>query len=60
MPDEMKQRLKTAGAILATTAVYFCAGKFGLSLAFLHPSASAVWPASGIALAFLLLWGRWL
>ena len=57
---EMKQRLKTAGAILAATAVYFCAGKFGLSLAFAHPSASAVWPASGIALALLLLWGRWL
>jgi PAS domain S-box-containing protein len=60
MPDDMKKRLKTAGAILATTAAYFCAGKFGLSLAFMHPSASAVWPASGIALALLLLWGRWL
>ncbi|HUK39767.1 MAG TPA: MASE1 domain-containing protein, partial [Candidatus Acidoferrales bacterium] len=43
---------------MATTGAYFCAGKFGLSLAFVHPSASAVWPASGIALAILLLWGQ--
>jgi PAS domain S-box-containing protein len=42
-------------AILAT--VYWCAAKIGLSLAYLHPSASAVWPASGIAFAALLLAG---
>lgn len=37
--------------------VYFSAGKLGLSLAVVHPSASAVWPPSGIALAALLLLG---
>ena len=36
---------------------YFSAGKLGLSLAFVHPSATAVWPPSGIALAVLLLLG---
>ena len=36
---------------------YFSAGKLGLSLAFVHPSATAVWPPSGIALAALLLLG---
>lgn len=36
---------------------YFSAGKLGLSLAVAHPSASAVWPPSGIALASLLLLG---
>jgi PAS domain S-box-containing protein len=53
----VKQRFQTTAAILAVTATYFCAGKFGLSLAFMHPSASAVWPPSGIALAALLLGG---
>ncbi|HYY73020.1 MAG TPA: MASE1 domain-containing protein, partial [Candidatus Bathyarchaeia archaeon] len=42
---------------LAVVGAYFLAGKFGLSLAFFHASASAVWPPSGIALAALLLWG---
>ena len=47
---------RTAIAIVALAAVYFLAGKFGLSLATEHPSASAIWPPSGIALAALLLW----
>src|SRR5258708_4426999 len=42
---------------LALAAVYFCAAKFGLSLAFLNASVSAVWPPSGIALAILLVSG---
>ena len=44
--------------VLALTAVYFAAGKLGLSLAFLDASASAVWPPTGIAIASLLLFGR--
>src|SRR3989442_12949122 len=39
------------------TGVYFLAGRFGLSLAFVHASASAVWPPTGIALAATLLLG---
>src|SRR6266853_1789127 len=39
------------------TLVYFIAGKFGLILAFLHVSASPVWPPAGIALAALLVLG---
>src|SRR5947209_1150587 len=39
------------------TLVYFIAGKFGLTLASLHPSASPVWPPAGIALAALLILG---
>ncbi|HLW46660.1 MAG TPA: MASE1 domain-containing protein [bacterium] len=38
-------------------AVYFIAAKAGLHLAFLHPSATPVWPPTGIAIAALLLWG---
>jgi signal transduction histidine kinase len=46
--------LLTAGIL---TAVYFLAGKLSLKLAFLHASASPVWPPAGIALAALLLFG---
>ncbi|HET8579956.1 MAG TPA: MASE1 domain-containing protein, partial [Nitrospiraceae bacterium] len=42
-------------AILA--GFYFVAGKLGLALAFVHPSATAVWPCSGIALAAFLVLG---
>jgi signal transduction histidine kinase/integral membrane sensor domain MASE1 len=53
----IRLRGRTVRAMLALSAVYFCTGKLGLFLAYLHPSASAVWPPSGIALAALLLWG---
>src|SRR5216117_3667949 len=53
----MSRRLHTAASILAVAAVYFCAGKFGLSLALVNPRASAVWPPAGLALAATLLWG---
>lgn len=39
------------------TLVYFLAAKLGLGLAIVHPSASAVWPPTGIALAAFLLYG---
>ena len=42
-------------ALLA--AVYVAAGRFGLSLAFLNESATAVWPPSGLAIAACLLLG---
>jgi len=51
------RRWHTAASILAVAAVYFCAGRFGLSLALANPSASAIWPPAGLALAALLLWG---
>lgn len=45
--------------VAALTAIYILAGKFGLSLAFVHASASAVWPPTGIALAAVLTLGYW-
>ncbi len=53
----MKPPWRKLAAIVALAAVYFCAGKLGLSWAYLHASVSAVWPPSGIALAAFLLWG---
>src|SRR5439155_8347294 len=53
----MTRRLHTAASILAFAAVYFCAGRFGQSLALVNPSASSIWPPAGLALAATLLWG---
>jgi len=53
----MTRSARTGAFILVLALLYFCAGIFGLSLARVHPSASAVWPPSGIALAAILLWG---
>jgi diguanylate cyclase (GGDEF)-like protein len=43
--------------ILLLMAIYFVAGKLGLRLAYVHASASAVWPCTGIALASFLMLG---
>lgn len=43
--------------IILLALLYFIAAKLGLMLAGIHPSATAVWPPSGIALAALLLFG---
>ena len=53
-----KARERVALWWLAPLAVfYFVAGKFGLSLAFVHASASPVWPPTGIAFAAFLVLG---
>jgi len=41
--------------IVGLTLVYFIVCKLGLRLAIVHPSATAVWPGTGIALAAILL-----
>ena len=43
-----------AGALVIA---YFAAGRLGLNFAFVHASASPVWPPTGIALAAVLLFG---
>jgi PAS domain S-box-containing protein len=57
MINKVSAAWRTLPAILSLAGIYFLAGKAGLSLAIVHPSASAIWPPSGIALAVLLLWG---
>jgi diguanylate cyclase (GGDEF)-like protein len=54
MAEGRKKDLLTVGAL---TVVYFLAGKLGLSMAFVHPSSTAVWPPTGIALAAILFLG---
>jgi integral membrane sensor domain MASE1 len=50
-------RLRYAMLLGALVIVYFFAGKLGLHFAFVHASASAVWPPTGIALGAALLFG---
>ncbi|HYS05671.1 MAG TPA: MASE1 domain-containing protein [Candidatus Dormibacteraeota bacterium] len=49
---------ETLALLAGLTLIYVAAGKLALRVAFLDPSASAVWPPTGIALAALLLFGR--
>lgn len=54
----MDQSLKRNWLTIAVVAVvYFIGGRLGLNLAFVHESASAVWPPTGIALVALLVFG---
>ncbi len=46
-----------AAKIVLVAGAYFATAKLGLQLASAHPSITAVWPPTGIALAALLIWG---
>ncbi len=58
MPRNL-QRTSTAYflRLLGVFALYLTAGKLGLSAPFTSGNVSPFWPASGIALASVLLWG---
>jgi signal transduction histidine kinase len=43
--------------IVGLALIYFVVCKLGLRVAILHPSATAVWPGTGIALAAILILG---
>ena len=49
---------RRVGLLLLLGVLYVAAGQFGLSLAFVNKSASAVWPPAGIAIAACLLFGQ--
>ena len=55
-----KQIQGIGGALFlgALGLAYLLLAKLGLAVASLHPSASPVWPPSGLALALCLLWGN--
>jgi signal transduction histidine kinase len=57
-PRELLDRpWRAVGANAALAGVYFAGAKLGLSLTYVHPSVTAVWPPTGIALAAVLLLG---
>ena len=52
-------RSRWAALLVGITAMYFLAGRIGLGFfGLIHPSASAVWPPTGVAIAALLIFGR--
>jgi len=56
MVQLVKDNRKLA-VIAGLVGLYFLTGKLGLELASVHPSATAVWPPTGITLAAFLLFG---
>src|ERR1700687_4885523 len=50
-------RLQLLLRLLLVFALYLTAGELGLSVPFTSGNVSPVWPASGVALASVLLWG---
>lgn len=50
-------RLQFVGIVLVLAAGYIVAAKLGLMLAFVHASATAVWPPTGMTLAAFLILG---
>jgi diguanylate cyclase (GGDEF)-like protein len=55
--QKLRQLLPKLARVLLLALVYYVTGKLGLRLAFINPSASSVWPPTGIALAALLVLG---
>jgi signal transduction histidine kinase/ActR/RegA family two-component response regulator len=52
-------RTRWTALVVGIIGVYFVAGRVGLgSFGLLHPSASPVWPPTGVAIAALLAYGR--
>ncbi len=52
-----RRGISYAGGLVAIGVIYFVLAKGGLTLASIHPSATPIWPPTGIALAAVLLWG---
>src|SRR5438093_13132447 len=43
--------------LVTAFALYLAAGKLGLSVPFTSGNVSPVWPASGVAIAAVVIWG---
>src|SRR5580692_4637566 len=57
MASRFRLFLRDLPVLLPLGALYFLAGKWGLTLASVQANATAVWPPTGIALAAFLLMG---
>src|SRR3982074_2968201 len=52
-----RRGISYAGGLVAIGVIYFALAKGGLALASIHPSATPIWPPTGVALAAVLLRG---
>jgi integral membrane sensor domain MASE1 len=50
-------QVRYLATLLAVAGAYFLLAKFGLRLASINPSASPIWPPTGLGLAAVLLGG---
>ena len=57
LASESRRVLQTTATGILVLMAYILAGKVGLELASIHASATAVWPATGIAVSALMLCG---
>jgi len=57
-PPKRFSTIRCLGGIAATAAIYFVAGRLALLLAIPPGYATAVWPAAGLALGCILLFGN--
>src|SRR4029077_11373661 len=57
-PPDPFSTIRLLGCIAVTTAIYFATGKLAIFLAIPPGYATAVWPAAGLALGCLLLFGN--
>src|ERR1700674_4942284 len=53
----VRRGLSYIAGLIGIGMTYFVLAKSGLALALIHPSASAIWPPTGFALAAVVLWG---
>ncbi|RXT45827.1 MASE1 domain-containing protein [Bradyrhizobium betae] len=52
-----RRGIRYAGGLVAIGVIYYVLAKGGLALASINPSATPIWPPTGVALAAVLLWG---
>jgi PAS domain S-box-containing protein len=59
-PDRFASRsgMSYVGELLVVGVAYFLLAKLGLALASIHPSATPIWPPTGLALAAVMLRGQ--
>src|ERR1700716_4713937 len=57
LETNFRRGISYVGGLVAIGAIYFALAKAGLALASIHPSATPIWPPTGVALAAVLLWG---
>src|SRR6184192_747480 len=57
-PPDPFSNIRSLGFIAVTAAIYFVTGKLALFLAIPPGYATAVWPAAGLAIGCLLLFGN--
>ncbi|MDH2354170.1 MASE1 domain-containing protein [Bradyrhizobium sp. SSUT18] len=56
---KFRRGISYAGGLVAIGVIYFVLAKGGLTLASINPSATPIWPPTGVALAAVLLRGYW-